>query len=287
MRNHIICFSGGHSSAIVAIEVKRRFPNDNIILLNHDINPSKEVPDIKRFKQEVSDYLGIKITYANIGNIQDVNELPDQFDVCIQTKSFINRNRQIICTSRLKTEPFHNWLNTETTTEYDVQKLLKSNTIIYYGFDATEDERIMRRYEIIKNLGFKSDFPLKFWKNRTIFSTEEIGITPPMVYKIFKHANCIGCLKAGLQHWYVVYCLYPDIFEKAKYTEKIIGFSIKMVTTNKERKPMFLYQLEPIFKEMRAEGIPATEHYPNFKKAFRKFKINDTYEPIPCDCGSY
>ena len=38
MNKHIICFSGGHSSAIVAIEVVRRFGKENTVLLNHDIN---------------------------------------------------------------------------------------------------------------------------------------------------------------------------------------------------------------------------------------------------------
>lgn len=36
---HIVCFSKGHSSALVAIEVVRRFGKENVILLNHDINP--------------------------------------------------------------------------------------------------------------------------------------------------------------------------------------------------------------------------------------------------------
>ena len=34
---HIVCFSGGHSSAIVAIEVARKFGKENVILLNHNI----------------------------------------------------------------------------------------------------------------------------------------------------------------------------------------------------------------------------------------------------------
>ena len=34
---HIICYSGGHSSAIAAIEVARRFGTDDLVLLNHDM----------------------------------------------------------------------------------------------------------------------------------------------------------------------------------------------------------------------------------------------------------
>ena len=37
------------------------------------------------------------------------------------------------------------------------------------------------------------------WKERTIHRTEEIGISRPSTYSVFKHSNCIGCLKAGWQ----------------------------------------------------------------------------------------
>lgn len=63
---HIVCFSGGHSSAIAAVEVVRKYGAENTILLNHDLCPRTEDADIKRFKQEVSNYLGIPITYANM-----------------------------------------------------------------------------------------------------------------------------------------------------------------------------------------------------------------------------
>lgn len=44
---HIVCYSGGHSSALVAIEVVRKYGNKNVVLLNHDINSSVENEDQK------------------------------------------------------------------------------------------------------------------------------------------------------------------------------------------------------------------------------------------------
>lgn len=35
---HIICYSGGHSSALVAIEVARKYGAGDVVLLNHDIH---------------------------------------------------------------------------------------------------------------------------------------------------------------------------------------------------------------------------------------------------------
>ena len=62
---HIVCLSGGESSAIVAIEVCRKFGIDDVVLLNHDISSKVEDVDVKRFKKEISNYLGLPITYAN------------------------------------------------------------------------------------------------------------------------------------------------------------------------------------------------------------------------------
>ena len=99
---HIVCYSGGHSSALVAIEVVKLFGKENVILLNHNINPRYEDADIKRFKKEVADYLGLPITFANIKGIENENDIPNQFEVCEEKKTFVNpHNRQILCTFAL------------------------------------------------------------------------------------------------------------------------------------------------------------------------------------------
>lgn len=68
-------------------------------------------------------------------------------------------------------------------------------------------------------MGYMTDFPM-MWNERTIFDIEEIGIKRPITYEIFNHANCKGCLKAGKQHWFIIYCLYPETFAKAKVAEE-------------------------------------------------------------------
>jgi hypothetical protein len=103
---HLVCYSGGHSSALVAIEVVRRFGKEGVILLNHDIHPSVEDVDIKRFKQEVADYLGVPITYANMPSW----ESKDQFDVVHEAGAFKVGNGTALCSNRLKTAPFYRWL---------------------------------------------------------------------------------------------------------------------------------------------------------------------------------
>jgi len=323
---HIVCYSGGHSSALVAIEVTRRYGKENVILLNHNINSRFENEDIKRFKKEVADYLGLPITYANHENQLAVDLIKNQFEVCIKKGSFVNpANRQILCTFVLKTEPFYKFL----------KELPKEDKyIIYYGFDSNEPSRIERRESILKEDGYDSDYPLALWlkelvdvyndylisdllkvynkvnktkttliqfknnnkeyidkaidnnliklkehksQERTIFSTEDIGIKKPNTYSVWKHANCIGCLKAGQQHWYCVYVHDYEVFQMGKNSEEIIGHSF-----GKE----FLKDVEPKFKRMKDMGIPANEHIDRatFWKSAKHYLKQSAEDLFPCEC---
>lgn len=264
----VICHSGGHSSALVGIEVVRRYGTHDVVLLNHDIPGRSEDADIKRFKAEVPAYLGLPVTYANHPDPD-----ADQFDVCIQAQAFKIDAGAELCTNRLKTRPFMLWL---------AENADPSDTVVYYGFDASEPDRIQRRIGVMGAQGWKTDYPLALWP-RTIKSTLEIGITPPNTYGVFKHANCIGCLKAGWQHWYIVYCTRPDVWAKGKLAEDEIGYAIH----HDESGPVYLEDMEPKFAAMKSAGIPATEHIAHqrfWAQANRIVKINATQAPLPCEC---
>jgi hypothetical protein len=266
---HIVCYSGGHSSALVAIEVFRKYGKDGLILLNHDINKSVEDYNIKRFKWHVADHIGVPITFANMPLV----EKKDQFDVVVEAGAFKVGNGTALCTNRLKTRPFEGWLAVNCQNKEDF--------IIYYGFDKSEGRRIQRRASHLAALGFKTDFPLAFWE-RTIQSTTEIGIAPPLTYGVWKHANCLGCLKAGRQHWYCVYCLRQDLWTRGKWAEDEIGYTIIKGTS--------LEELEPLFVRMQAAGIEPSEKMPapTFWKRVRD-KLKETIEEgeteKPCECS--
>lgn len=271
-KTHIVCYSGGISSAVVAIEVARRFKNEHVILLNHDISPRVEHKDIKRFKKEVADYLGLNITYANMKGWKT----KDPLDVCIEAGAFKVGTGTALCTNRLKTKPFYDWLKKN----YPVKKgEIREDVIIYYGFDRKETTRITRRVGIMAAMGYKTDYPLASWKlkDRTIRNLSEIGIKPPITYEIFRHANCIGCLKAGKQQWYVVYCIDYEYFKKAIHAEKIIGYSILRDT--------YLEDLECKFKAMKDMGIEPTETV-GFQKFWAEVrKAFDESDVLPCECS--
>ena len=265
----VVCYSGGHSSAIVAVEAVRKYGKDNVILLNHDISSRIEHEDIKRFKKEVAQALEVPITYANAANFEEMTPLE------VMKAKGGNSFGLIHCTMYLKTQPFHEWLKKNYPAN---RKSPCKDIVILYGFDAEEEERIARRSEMLKALGYETDFPLANW-DRTIKEIEEIGVRRPTTYKLFKHANCVGCLKAGRQHWYCVFCLRPDVWEAAKQAESQTGYSII--------KGIFLHELEPQFTEMRDQkGICPTDRgnsaafWANVSKI-----LPEQTSFFPCDCA--
>lgn len=265
----VVCFSGGHSSALVAVEAVRRYGTDGVVLLNHDINPRAEDADVKRFKREVAGKLGLPITYASHDRVDEV----DQFDVCREARAFKVKSGEELCTHRLKTRPFRRWLAANAP---------PGTCTLFYGFDANEERRIRRRATIAAGWGYETAYPLAHWP-RTIQSTREIGVEPPLGYSVWKHANCVGCLKAGWQHWFAVYATRPDVWAKAKETEDAIGYTIHADAALEER--------EGQFARMVAAGVEPTERTPSgafWADARRKVRglpvLQEERDERPCEC---
>jgi len=268
---HVVCFSGGHSSALVAVEVVRRYGVNGVVLLNHDINARAEDADVKRFKREMAAALGIEITQADHPDF----DTKDQFDVCEDAGAFKGAHGHVLCTYYLKTEPFQQWLAANAP---------PGTATLYYGFDAHETDRILRRASILAAQGYETAYPRAHWP-RTITSTREIGVEPPLTYSVWKHANCTGCLKAGKQHWFTVYATRLDVWARAKLSEDRIGYTIINGTS--------LEELEPLFAEMVRAGVEPTErvtHQAFWADAKRKVRslpvLEDERVVIPCECVS-
>ena len=178
-----------------------------------------------------------------------------------------------LCTQELKTKPFQKWLAENYPSE---PFSIRADIVVLYGFDEKETTRMTRRIGKMAELGYAVDFPM-IWENRTIFNIEELGIARPRTYATFKHANCIGCLKSGKQHWFGVYCLYPEIWEKAKSAESSIGYSIL-----RER---YLEDFEPEFELLKQKNFDFSEHISpqKFWATARKLIADD--EVLPCECS--
>lgn len=271
---YIVCYSGGESSAKSAIICAKKYGKENIVLLNHDIandldGNEIEHHDIKRFKQEVADYIGVPITYANCTRFKDNTPLGIIKELgCITNPT----NQQALCTYYLKTEPFHQYLKENYSID---ENTINKDIKIIYGFDKEETHRITRRVGIMAKMGYECEFPLL--KDDFYFST--IRIQKPVTYRIYKHANCKGCLKAGRQSWYLTYCLDNSIFEKAKKIEQDLCYSII--------KDIYLEELEYLFYDMKYKKSIC----PNEKENAMSFwaRVNNTLPEqqcfLPCDCS--
>lgn len=273
---YVVLFSGGHASALTAIEAVRKYGKEDVILLNHDLSSKVEHEDIKRFKKEVSDFLGIPITYANAEGFEDLTPLA----VCRKAGAFTgNGNRgNTLCTYHLKTLPFHNWLKENYPV---VPGEVRGDVCFLYGFEKKEVARIQRRTGVMLSMGYRTDYPLARYE-RTIFLTEEVGIKKPSTYRVFKHANCIGCLKAGKASWYATFCLRRDIFDEACDVEEELGFSIFPDT--------YLKELIPLFERMQRQGICPRDNVDPaafWAEVHRYVPGQLSLFDVPCECSLY
>ena len=238
---YVICYSGGKSSSECALTAAKKYGAENVVLLNHDINGHVEQECTKQLKKDVADYLGLDITYANHKNWDTATPI----SVCIDAGAWKVGSGAILCTSRLKTSPFKKWMLANDP---------ECENIYIYGLDSDEPTRITRRSQVMGSMGYKTEYPMT-WPKEEIVSLESIGIDPGSVYKTFNHSNCVGCLKAGWQHWYIVYCTRQDIWEEAKYGEDEIGYAI-----HKDKDgPVYLEDKESLFDAMVAAGVVPTE----------------------------
>lgn len=238
---YVICYSGGRSSSECALSVAKKYGAENVILLNHDITPVVEQACTKKLKKDVADYLGLDVTYANHKRWEEATPI----EVCVDAKAWKVRNGQSLCTNRLKTAPFTKWLK-----ENDPS----CENVYVYGFDKSEQTRVNRRSQIMGSMGYKTLFPM-LWDECDIVKLEDIGIDAGAIYETFNHSNCIGCLKAGWQHWYIVYCTRRDIWDAAKTGEDEIGHAI-----HKDKLgPVYLEEKEELFNKMIAAGVVPTE----------------------------
>jgi hypothetical protein len=237
----VICYSGGKSSSECALTVAKKYGAENVILLNHDISAHVEQACTKKLKTDVADYLGLEITYANHKDWEKATPV----SVCVDAGAWKIGSGHILCTNRLKTDPFKKWM---------LKNDPDCENIYVYGMDLNEPTRVNRRAQMMGVMGYKTEFPM-LWPEEEIVRLESIGIDPGSVYKTFNHSNCVGCLKAGWQHWYIVYNTRRDIWDEAVDGEAEIGYAIHKDVNG----PVYLEDKLELFDAMIKAGVTPTE----------------------------
>jgi hypothetical protein len=202
---HIVKFSGGAASAVVAKLVIDEYGHDDVILLYSDTK--SEHPDADRFRVQVCKFLNHEMTVVADG--RDLWELIEHFHV-------LPSMLMPYCTTTLKQRPADKFL-----------KEVGDHTV-YLGFSTSEIRRAQRAMARVECAGGKIRFPLI---EQGISSDEckriirdDWRICLPEPYKYLEHNNCIPCFKAGsLRYWKAVAKHYPEQFERACVAEETQG----------------------------------------------------------------
>jgi len=195
---HIVCLSGGVSSAWVAMWANKNITGEILYYFN---DTKWEHPDLYRFLDDLARVLKIAITYDSDGRN------PEQvfFD-----QHMLGNNRAPLCSRILKAER--------------LQKFVNRGDTLYFGIDTTEIHRAARITPIYARHGCPCIFPLidnSVTKPDLLKWLTSTGIELPQMYKDgFSHNNCSGgCVRAGKKQWVSLLSIYPKVYAAREQVE--------------------------------------------------------------------
>lgn len=209
MQKHIVAFSGGAASAVVAKVVVDEVGVENTTLLFHDTKA--EHPDSYRFRQQVSAFLGVPITEVSDGRdlwqvIDDNHSLPS--------------DRMPFCSRFLKLEPGNAYINALLSEGHSVT--------VYKGYGVNEWHRYQNGAAWAERGGYRLVCPLI---DRMITDPKAIvrswGICLPVTYQYLTHNNCLPCFRSKrFAHWKAIYEHHRDIYERCIALEDQYGHTV-------------------------------------------------------------
>lgn len=184
-RTHIVQYSTGLASAEVAWRLVDQHGPGNVLLLTADTKA--EDADNWRFAREVTDRLGCEWVILADGRT------PMQVG---RDERVVPNNRLAVCSRVLKRELLRRWIDEHCD---------PAETIVYLGFDWTEQHRIdaaakpWQPYTVAAPLAD----PPYVSKPDLMDTFRARGIEPPRLYRQgFPHANCGGaCVRGGQAQW--------------------------------------------------------------------------------------
>lgn len=198
---HVVQFSGGKGSAVVAKMVIDQYGHDEVILMHHDTKA--EDPDTYRFIRDVSMYLKHPVTEVSDSKGRSTWDLVEKYGFPSQFMPF--------CTEKLKQVPARKFL-----------KSLNEDYVLYNGFGLDEYKRVIKAQAKAEEEGAKVISPLfeqKILSRQLRNIILSWGICLPNAYRFLEHNNCIPCYKGGEPHWWKVWKYYPEQFNRAMQIE--------------------------------------------------------------------
>jgi hypothetical protein len=203
---HVVGFSGGAASAVVAKIVADDHPHSTVLLF-HDTKT--EPVDNDRFRAEVAAFVGLPITEYSDGR--------DIWGV-FADEGFLGNGRNTPCSRTLKQELSMEWL------------LDHAPAILYIGFTVEEWPRAQRTSARYWAEGVETRFPLieqNIGKEECLHRVKNCwGLTLPKLYEWADHANCIPCVKGKKAYWGLLHKFEREAWERAARAEEDFGHTI-------------------------------------------------------------
>jgi len=232
--HHVVFFSGGISSWVLAKRVAAKYGTDNLKLLFTDTMIEDE--DLYRFLKEASQNVGGELVWIKEGRTP--------WEVFKDVK-FLGNSRLDPCSRVLKREPAKKWIHTNYPDPTSVR--------LWLGMNWDEEHRLIRSQKFWEPYQVDSLLmePPMLFQTQLLELLDEEGIEAPRLYKLgFPHNNCGGgCVKAGHAHFRHLLEKIPEVYAEWEANEKDMQeFLGRDVTILKDRtggttKPLSLKQL--------------------------------------------
>lgn len=191
-------------------------------------DPGSEHPDNVRFRNECEAWFGQPVTVLRSEKYADTWAVWDSKQYLVDVK------RGAPCTLELKRKIG--------------RAVLVGGETEIYGYTREEADRIAQWKAM--NFERKIECPLMdrdLGKEDCFGILARIGIELPAMYKLgFRNNNCIACVKArdSLDYWKRIRKHFPVEFGKMAANERKYEFALNRRTTNGERTPVFLDEIE-------------------------------------------
>ena len=242
---HVVQYSGGAGSWAAAKRVAQLRGTENLILLC--ANTNSEGDDWLEFVETSAANVGGELVMVDNGGRTTWDLFNEQ--------NMIGSDRVPICSRMLKSEPLKKWM--EANCDY-------TKTIMYFGFDWTEEHRLERTRPHWEPWTIEAPLICTPYVHKAdLFAMLEAeGLKVPKLYtQGFPHNNCGGaCVKAGQGAWKRLLEFYPERFAEEEAQEKAFrertgkDVAILFVVRDGERVPL---PLQGFRKELEAVAEPS------------------------------
>ena len=202
---HVVGFSGGAASAVVAKIVKDTFGSATLLFHNTHTEPVEN--DL--FRAECAKFLGLPITDDSDG--RDIWQV-------FRDEGMLGNGRNTMCSRILKQQRSLAYLKAHQP------------ATLYLGFTVEEWRRAQRTSARYRQHGINVAFPLieqKIGKAECLHRISNCwGIKLPTRYSFLEHANCIPCVKGKKAYWGLMYLYERTAWDRAVQAEEEFGFTI-------------------------------------------------------------